>query len=87
MKPGQYLRKTAAALLALSFVLPMASCDSKPKTEGSHSGKLIEEDMPWFETKTYVIDTGVDPDKYFTNIVDNAKVDGKLYNLPSRRID
>ena len=59
MKSGQYLRKTAAASLALSFVLPMASCDSKPKTEGSHSGKLIEENMPWFETKTYQIDTGV----------------------------
>ena len=24
----------------------------------------------------------LDPDKYFTNVVDSAKVDGKLYNLP-----
>ena len=58
------LRKMAAAVLAVSFMISIASCGTKPqKTETSHSGKLIEEDMPWFETKTLKIDNGVDPDR------------------------
>ena len=50
-------------MLAVSFMIPIASCNKNKKTESSHSGKLIEEDMPWFETKTYQIDNGVDPDR------------------------
>lgn len=60
------LRKTIAAVLAVSFAISVASCGTNgknQKTESSHSGKLIEEDMPWFETKTYLIDNGVDPDR------------------------
>lgn len=62
-KESHLLRKTAAAVLAASFMFSIASCSKEEKTESSHSGKLIEEDMPWFETKTYLIDTGVDPDR------------------------
>ncbi len=57
------LRKMVASLLAVSFMISIASCGTKPKTESSHSGKLIDEDMPWFETKTFKIDNGVDPDR------------------------
>ena len=57
------LRKAIAAVLSVSFLISIASCGAKPKTESSHSGKLIEEDMPWFETKTIKIDNGVDPDR------------------------
>ena len=60
------LRKTIAAVLAVSFMISVAACGTNgknQKTESSHSGKLIEEDMPWFETKTYLIDNGVDPDR------------------------
>ena len=57
------LRKTVAAVLALSFMISTASCGKKQKTEVSHSGKLIEEKTPWFETKTFKIDNGVDPDR------------------------
>ena len=57
------LRKTVAAVLALSFMISTASCGKKQKTEVSHSGKLIEENTPWFETKTFKIDNGVDPDR------------------------
>ena len=63
VKEKHLLRKTAAAVLAVSFMFSIASCGKKQKTESSHSGKLIEEDMPWFETKTYLIDNGVDPDR------------------------
>ena len=63
MKRKHLLRRTAAAVLAVSFMIPIASCNKNKKTESSHSGKLIEEDMPWFETKTYQIDNGVDPDR------------------------
>ena len=62
-KGENLLRRTAAAVLAASFIFSIASCGRKPKTESSHSGKLIEEDMPWFEAKTYQIDNGVDPDR------------------------
>ena len=63
MKILNILHKATAALLAVSFMISIASCGKKQKMESSHSGKLIEEDMPWFETKTYLIDTGVDPDR------------------------
>ena len=66
MKAGiekNLIRKMAAAVLAVSFMISIGSCGTKPKTESSHSGKLIEEDMPWFETKTFKIDNGVDPDR------------------------
>ena len=57
------LSKTAAAVLAASFTISIASCTKESKTESNHSGKLIEEDMPWFETRVYTIDNGVDPDR------------------------
>ena len=56
------LCKAAASLLAVSFMLPMAACGKNRKTE-RHSGKLITEDTPWFNVKTFEIDTGVDPNR------------------------
>ena len=55
------LRRTAAAVLGISFMLPAAACSKTKTEERSHSGKLIEEDMPWFETTVFEIDNGVDP--------------------------
>ncbi|MBO4927509.1 MAG: extracellular solute-binding protein [Clostridiales bacterium] len=58
----QVFRKTAAAVLAVAFLFSMASC-KKAKKSKRHSGKLIEENMPWYEAQTFVIDNGVDPDR------------------------
>ena len=60
MRP--FLRKTAAALLAVSFVFSAASCQKAGKQERL-SGKLIEENTPWFESKAFEIDCGLDPDR------------------------
>ena len=56
------LRRTAAAMLAVSCMFSMASC-KKAKKSDRLSGKLIEEDMPWYEAKTFTIDNGVDPER------------------------
>ena len=51
-------------MLAVSFMFPLASCGSdKTQKPEKHSGRLIEEDTPWFETKIFEIDNGVDPDR------------------------
>ena len=54
--------KLAAAVLAASVLLSVAACNNKKSGGGSstHSGKKITADMPWFDTKTFNADVGID---------------------------
>lgn len=57
----KFLCKTVTAVLALSMLLSLGACTKKKA--GSHGGRLIEKDSPWFEARTLEIDTGVDESK------------------------
>jgi hypothetical protein len=59
------LKKVAAVTLAASVMLSMAACGKKK--EGSHSGKKIDSNMPWYEVTSYDIDIGIVPDKEIEN--------------------
>ena len=55
----------AACILVVSLVLPLAACkkDSKNGTGKGNSGKKIEADTPWFDSKTIKVDQGLDPNR------------------------
>lgn len=55
--------KAAAALLALSMMLPIASCSRKTTGSKGNSGKKITEDTPWYDTVIYDVDQGFDKER------------------------
>ena len=58
--------KIAACILVASMSLPLASCkknESKGGTGESSSGKKIEADTPWFDSRVLKIDPVTDPDR------------------------
>lgn len=57
------LIKVAAALLAFSMLLPVASCGRKKPENKSNSGKKITDDTPWFNAQIYDVDLGIDKNK------------------------
>ncbi len=57
------LTKAAAVLLALSMLLPAASCGRKKPDSKGNSGKKITDDTPWFDAQIYDVDQGIDTSK------------------------
>ena len=57
------LIKAGSALLVLSMVLPAASCGKAKSNGKGSSGKKISEDTPWFNTRFYEVDKGIDKDR------------------------
>ena len=58
--------KIAACILVVSMALPLASCkknESKGVDSRSSSGKKIEADTPWFDSRILKIDQGIDPNR------------------------
>ena len=45
------LRKATAVALAASFVFSLAACNKSGGKSGSHGGKQITADMPWYDAK------------------------------------
>ena len=58
--------KIAACILVVSMAMPLASCkknESKGGSGNSISGKKIEADTPWFDSRILKIDQGIDPNR------------------------
>ena len=56
----KFLSKTVSAVLAASMVFSIAACTKNGGKSGSHGGRLISADTPWFDAKTLDIDLGID---------------------------
>ena len=57
-------KKLLAAALSAAMVMSAASCNKKKDDgNGSHSGMKIAQDSPWYESKEYRVDLGLDKDR------------------------
>ena len=59
-----YCKKLLAAALSAAIVMSAASCNTKKNDgNGSHSGMKIAQDTPWYESKEYPVDLGLDKNR------------------------
>ena len=59
-----YCKKLLAVALSAAIVMSAASCNTKKNDgNGSHSGMKIAQDTPWYESKEYPVDLGLDKNR------------------------